>query len=502
MARVKIPEKAKLALLGLAVGDAFGAPFEGHQEAPRLSELSLEKGRYLDSWDDVELRVIPRCRMPGLYTDDTQQALALLTTWSHKRDSSEADRLFLNICSGMSTTEVKGATFGVHRGTGRNFRRAIRTGCPVDTAGLGASMRVGPVAVCFSDPQRMVEWVLRVSKVTTTNPIALASAAKFATVAWMLAYPEKKKEVRRIKWPTKDVPQDMWDATSKALHIMRTKGEEALLEFSGEMGWPITCAANGFALTGVPWAVYHALTAPSFSEAIKATCSRGGDTDTVAAMTGCLAALRFGKDAILSWMVDGLVGKDHILHPVRWDPLRDEATLTKLDVAYRGKLAKRELETDIFDFLVGEEEKEPKPILFYGAKGDLGWLSNFYLARFTLDGESWPSVEHYYMAQKNLEDAEYQKAIREVAWPSRAKKLGRQVELRDGWDDMKYDIMFRAVRAKFEQNPDLKAKLLATGDAPIHENCRDPWWGGGPNFKGGRDWLGQILMKVRDLLSK
>jgi ribA/ribD-fused uncharacterized protein len=143
---------------------------------------------------------------------------------------------------------------------------------------------------------------------------------------------------------------------------------------------------------------------------------------------------------------------------------------------------------------------EYAPVFFYGAQNENGEFSNFYMSKFTLDGEEWPSVEHYFMAQKNPEDIVYQQQIRAAEWPNIAKKLGRTVELRDGWDDIKYDIMAKAVHAKFEQNPVLHAFLLATNNQPLHENCRDAWWGGGPNFKGGRDWLGQILMDVRDRL--
>lgn len=136
------------------------------------------------------------------------------------------------------------------------------------------------------------------------------------------------------------------------------------------------------------------------------------------------------------------------------------------------------------------------PIFFYGHNNEYGEFSNFYPALFRLDGLQWPTSEHYFMAQKTL-DADEQEAIRRAERPHDAKAMGRKVQLRAGWDGMKYDLMQKAVYAKFDQNERLRFLLLETGDRPLHENCRDPWWGGGPNYPKGRDWLGRILMAVR-----
>ena len=141
-------------------------------------------------------------------------------------------------------------------------------------------------------------------------------------------------------------------------------------------------------------------------------------------------------------------------------------------------------------------EDDSNPILFYGHRRLWGQFSNFFHAPFELDGRVWPTVEHYFVAQKNTDYA-WQERIRKVESPGRVKRLGREVKLQPGWDDIKVRIMGRAVLAKFEQNPALAEFLLMTGDRPLHENCHDPWWGGGPNYPKGRDLLGKILMRVR-----
>ncbi|MGX8680786.1 MAG: NADAR family protein, partial [bacterium] len=80
-----------------------------------------------------------------------------------------------------------------------------------------------------------------------------------------------------------------------------------------------------------------------------------------------------------------------------------------------------------------------------------------------------------------------------------AKKKGRRVLLRDDWEQVKDRIMEEIVLAKFQQNPELKAQLLATGDAMLEEGNQwhDDYWGVDLRTGRGQNRLGRILMKVR-----
>jgi ribA/ribD-fused uncharacterized protein len=104
--------------------------------------------------------------------------------------------------------------------------------------------------------------------------------------------------------------------------------------------------------------------------------------------------------------------------------------------------------------------------------------------------------EHYYQSQKAKERDVYI-WISNAPNPYLAMIAGRALregkELVDDWDSIKVDVMLKGLRAKFE-NPELREKLLATGDAVIHEDSpTDMFWG-----KKGEDWLGRLLMQVRD----
>ena len=146
---------------------------------------------------------------------------------------------------------------------------------------------------------------------------------------------------------------------------------------------------------------------------------------------------------------------------------------------------------------------ETPAIHFYRCRGPYGFLSNFYPSRFVLGHPSltgpraWRTVEHYFQAMKATDDGEAE-SIRVASSPREAKRLGRAAVLRPDWHEVRLDIMETAVRAKFEQNPDLAAKLLATFPARLHEDTgeppRDPFWG----LPG--DNLGKVLMKIREAL--
>src|SRR5271155_5904010 len=68
-------DRVRGCLLGLAVGDALGAPLEGLS----CQQIKAHYGRVRNYVDGVQAwkRKPHRWRLQGLYSDDTQQALAL-----------------------------------------------------------------------------------------------------------------------------------------------------------------------------------------------------------------------------------------------------------------------------------------------------------------------------------------------------------------------------------------------------------------------------------------
>jgi N-glycosidase YbiA len=121
-------------------------------------------------------------------------------------------------------------------------------------------------------------------------------------------------------------------------------------------------------------------------------------------------------------------------------------------------------------------------INFYSVVDEFGEFSNSAPYPFKLDGDLWPTVEHYFQAQK-FEDKVYKNKIRKSNSPMLAARMGRdrKQKLRRDWED-------------------LSVLLLSTGEFKLVEHTEnDNYWGDGGDGSG-KNMLGRILMQVRESL--
>lgn len=145
-------------------------------------------------------------------------------------------------------------------------------------------------------------------------------------------------------------------------------------------------------------------------------------------------------------------------------------------------------------------------VRFYSCAGDNKYksFSNLYRAPFTLDGKEYGSSENYFQSQKFVgTDDEYAEKIRTTKNPVLVAGMGRSKShpIRADWETVKQDIMRRALDAKFAAHSELKDLLLGTGSALIEEEAAiDSYWGIGADGKG-ENWLGKLLMELREKLS-
>lgn len=148
---------------------------------------------------------------------------------------------------------------------------------------------------------------------------------------------------------------------------------------------------------------------------------------------------------------------------------------------------------------------------YFGPATPYFFLSNFSPSPFLMFDNAWfPTVEHAFAygkipEERTLKNEAWRERIREAETPREAKKLGRTCPLRSSWEEEKIPLMYRLLRAKFEQNHDLLVKLRATGEAYLQEGTywNDRVWGvdlrhTGPwDTRPGRNLLGIGLMTVR-----
>lgn len=145
-------------------------------------------------------------------------------------------------------------------------------------------------------------------------------------------------------------------------------------------------------------------------------------------------------------------------------------------------------------------------------------LSNFYPCVVELDDMLYPSVEHAYQAAKT-DNKKHRRQIQKAERPGIAKIMGRAVELRDDWEEVKIGVMTWLLRDKFHgtfaDNQDCGEFLKETSPHVLVEgNQHGDWYWGAVPFQPGikeipvwvddeRDWygynhLGILLMELRD----
>ena len=145
---------------------------------------------------------------------------------------------------------------------------------------------------------------------------------------------------------------------------------------------------------------------------------------------------------------------------------------------------------------------ENNQILINSFRGKYFFLSNFYPCQVKYDGITYKNSEAAFQAQKVLDKKERQQFA--DLEPLDAKKLGKKVSLRGDWEKVKVEIMYSVVKAKFEQNSYLSRQLIDTNDAKLVEgnSYHDIFWGIDMDSGIGENYLGRILMKVREMVLK
>lgn len=143
-----------------------------------------------------------------------------------------------------------------------------------------------------------------------------------------------------------------------------------------------------------------------------------------------------------------------------------------------------------------------EPIYFFDENHPYFELSNFSPHGFAENGVYWPTVEHYFQAQK-FPGSPHRETIRNAPGPEHAKQLGqsRACPLRPDWSGIREEVMKTALRLKFS-TPALRVLLLGTGNRELIENSpHDAYWGRGPDGKG-KNRAGVLLMEIREALRR
>lgn len=272
-------QRATGCLLGLACGDALGRPVEFKS----ASTIAEEHGRVTEM-----LGYGTHNQPAGTVTDDTEMALSIaesLVACAAFDPTDIADRFVDWYDSdpfdiGMMTHQaVQKLKHGRHwTMAGHEVWKASPEG---RNAGNGSVMRCAPLALAYPNSSETLIRVSRdSSRITHTDPRCVAGCAVLnLTIAASL-----RDDPHPLATALEYVDSDVRDELVGALEPVKNREE---LE---------TLPTSGYVVDTLQTALYDALTATSAEEAIVTAVNRGGDADTIGAVTGAVAGARFGVD--------------------------------------------------------------------------------------------------------------------------------------------------------------------------------------------------------------
>lgn len=263
-------DRVRGVLVGLALGDALGAPVEFDSPARigdhREELFELPGGGGFD-WE------------PGEFTDDTQMALVLARHLDTLGGAIDQDELVLDFVAwmdgakdvGVQTSKVLQAVAA----RGETWQEATAR-LPVNAEGNGCIMRAAPVALCARSREEAADLARQQAMVTHPRPLCIEASAAFG---WIL---RETLETGKLD-------------LSSALQSFRFPLLRDYLERSKLSGRPRMSGWVVDTLLAALWAVQHA---ERFDDAIWNAVSLGNDADTVGAVAGALAGAQWGLRGI------------------------------------------------------------------------------------------------------------------------------------------------------------------------------------------------------------
>ena len=296
------------ALLGMAIGDALGAPVSGmarEEIAARFGAIDRFHGNAQP--DAAEIH-------PGEFTDETELALCIVESMTANRGNLDAETAgvrMLHLAAGPSRRWMHPATVAALDAAAETLEFSV----PLDEDGPATgdvAARGVPVGLVHAigrfDPARLRADAEAVVRLTHGGPAAFNAATAVAYAVRLAAtgaaaggLGARNGGVTRRRGAGR--------ATERADIRLASSALPDLFEWTG----------TGLdALESVPAAFTAAMTEPVFEHAVFAAVNAGGATDTIGALTGALAGAAGGASGIPQDLIDGLEGRIYVSLAAPW----------------------------------------------------------------------------------------------------------------------------------------------------------------------------------------
>ena len=527
-------------IFGGAAGDALGFPVEFLREKDIFAKYgpqgitAYEKNRITgkaEISDDTQMSLFTA---NGLLVGDTRGAMRGIQGWprgyvaraykdwlkTQESSLQEVSRFERYTAAGGYSWLLDVPELYARRAPGNTCLSALRDGTEYEdyveakrnhSKGCGGMMRVAPLAVNYQmyDITQLDMEGAQLAAITHGHSLGYMPAAVLVHIINRIVFPPEGKAMS-----LKEIVLEARETTAKIF-----EGDPHLGELTDIIDRAVRLSENdrtddldNIHQLGEGWvaeetlgiALYCALRyRHDFSAGIVAAVNHNGDSDSTGAVTGNILGALLGYHAIADQWKHDLELSDVILEVA--DDLCHGCQMSEYSHYYDPEWAAKYMQ-------MHRPVRQQPAVFFWKDDEDNGCFSNWYHRKFVIDGFEYLHVEQYMMAQKAklFHDSERYTAILRSTKPWECKDLGKQVTPFDSktWDSVKYEVVKTGNRAKYEQNPDLKAKLLNTGNAVLAEaSPSDKIWGIGldaaaaantdPTEWPGQNLLGRILMELR-----
>jgi ADP-ribosylglycohydrolase len=225
-------------MIGAIAGDIIGSVYE---------------------WDNIKTTDFPLFSSGSFFTDDTVLTVAVADCVLHGHDYADKFREY--------TGDYPG------RGYGGSFLGWASTpnSAPYNSWGNGSAMRVSPVGFAFNTLKEVTEEAKKTAEVTHNHPEGIKGAQAVAAAIFLARSGERKQEIKSY------IERTFQYNLSQSLDSIRKWYE-----------FDVSCQGS------VPQAIIAFLESGDYEDAVRKAISIGGDSDTIACITGGIAQAFYG----------------------------------------------------------------------------------------------------------------------------------------------------------------------------------------------------------------
>ncbi|NYB53054.1 MAG: ADP-ribosylglycohydrolase family protein [Methanobacteriaceae archaeon] len=294
----EIMDRFRGAILGLAVGDALGAPLEFKSPGTFQPVHDMIGGG-------------PFNLEPGMWTDDTSLALCLMESLIKKQKFDPIDQLSRYQCwYKEGHLSVMGDCFDIGNTTLQALKTFDETGEPYPgpdhelSAGNGSLMRLAPVPLFYmSYPIRAIDCSGLSSRTTHNHPLAVDACRYLGSLIHGALIGADKNELLS---PRYSLIEGYWEDNPLAPEI----DEVAAGSYKDKK--PPEIRGRGYVVKSLEAALWAFYNSDNFQEGCLLAVNLGEDADTTGAIYGQLAGAYYGASQIPSKWINKLAKLDLI----------------------------------------------------------------------------------------------------------------------------------------------------------------------------------------------